>query len=172
MKKLFILTTALFMLTFSLKSSPLNVGTEAPAPVVPNHLGESVDLAKLYESSPVLLYFYPKSDTPGCTRQACNLRDNFSELKEAGMEIVGVSMDSVEDQLAFKEKYDLPFILIADKDKTLGKAFGVGSYAGMAYKRQSFLIVGGNIVWRDLGATPTSQSSDALAALQQIQASE
>lgn len=146
----------------------LAVGDTAPAPTVLNHLGEEVDLAELYQKGPVLVYFYPKADTPGCTKQACNLRDNFDDLLKAGLEVVGVSTDSVESQSAFKDKYQLPFTLLADKDKALGKAFGVGSYAGLAYKRQSFLIVNGKVAWRDLGVSPATQSSDALAALEKI----
>lgn len=158
------------MLPFGLfADGPLEPGQPAPAATIPNHLGEPVDLAALYAAGPVLVYFYPKSDTPGCTRQACNLRDNFVDLQEAGLQVVGVSMDSVANQLAFQKKYGLPFILLADEDKVLGKAFGVGSFAGMAYKRQSFLIVDGKIAWRDLGASPSTQSADALKALQGLQ---
>jgi peroxiredoxin Q/BCP len=161
----------LAMLPFSLfADSPLETGATAPSAVIPNHLGEPVDLAALYAAGPVLVYFYPKSDTPGCTKQACNLRDNFADLQDAGLQVVGVSMDSVANQLAFQQKYSLPFILLADENKALGKAFGVNSFAGMAYKRQSFLVVDGKIVWRDLGASPATQSSDALKALQQWRA--
>lgn len=160
----------LIMLPFRLfAEAPLELGQAAPVATIPNHLGELVDLAELYAAGPVLVYFYPKSDTPGCTKQACNLRDNFVDLQEAGLQVVGVSMDSVENQLAFQRKYSLPFVLLADKDKALGKAFGVGSFAGMAYKRQSFLIVDGKVAWRDLGASPTTQSSDALKALRALQ---
>lgn len=169
MKSIRILLTFAFMFPFlSNADGPLGVGDSAPSPTVLNHLGQTVDLAELYKKGPVLVYFYPKADTPGCTKQACNLRDNFDDLIKAGLEVIGVSTDSVESQSAFKDKYQLPFTLLADKDKALGKAFGVGSYAGLAYKRQSFLIVDGKVAWRDLGASPATQSSDALAALQKV----
>jgi peroxiredoxin Q/BCP len=147
---------------------PVAVGAEAPAAAVPSHTGETVDLGKLYAEGPVLVYFYPKADTPGCTKQACNLRDNFTDLERAEITVVGVSLDSVDDLKAFQEKYDLPFILVSDKDKALGQGFGVGTYMGMAYKRQSFLVVDGKVAWRDLSARPTTQTADALAAWDEI----
>lgn len=150
----------------------LEPGAEAPALSVTTHQGTELNLGDLYAKGPVLVYFYPKADTPGCTRQACNIRDNFDELTAAGIQVIGVSNDSVEDQSAFQEKYDLPFLLVADEKKELGKAFGVGSYIGIAYKRQSFLIVDGKIAWRDLKANPSTQSADILAALKETKASE
>ncbi|NDV62034.1 peroxiredoxin [Puniceicoccales bacterium CK1056] len=146
-------------------SNPLEVGAEAPTITVITHKGTELNLGELYAKGPVLVYFYPRADTPGCTKQACNIRDNFDSLTAAGIEVIGVSMDSVEDQSAFQEKYDLPFLLVADEDKQLGKGFGVGGFMGMAYRRQSFLVVDGTVVWRDLKAKPASQSADILAAL-------
>jgi peroxiredoxin Q/BCP len=146
----------------------LEKGTQAPELTVLTHTGDSVELAEAYASGPVLVYFYPKADTPGCTKQACNLRDNFADLEDAGVTVFGVSTDSVKAQAKFREKYNLPFTLISDSDKELGKAFGVGSYMGMAYKRQTFLIVDGVVVWSDGSATPATQTEDALAALQEV----
>lgn len=150
-------------------ASPIEVGTAAPAQSVTLHTGEQLDLAELYAKGPVLVYFYPKSDTPGCTAQACNLRDNFDDLKAAGVSVVGVSSDKVENQRAFVEKYELPFPIVADNERNLGKAFGVGTIMGLAFKRQSFLVVDGKIAWRDLSASPASQSADILAALKSVQ---
>ena len=73
----------------------------------------------------IALYFYPKDDTPGCTKQACNLRENFDELQKHGIEILGVSPDDVESHKKFEQKYDLPFRLIADHDRKISKMFGV-----------------------------------------------
>lgn len=148
---------------------PVAVGAEAPVATLPSHTGEEVDLAGLYAEGPVLVYFYPKADTPGCTKQACNLRDHYTDLEKADITVVGVSLDPVEDLKAFQEKYNLPFLLVSDKDKALGKGFGVGSYMGMAYKRQSFLVVDGKVAWRDLSASPSTQTADALAAWDEIQ---
>lgn len=145
-------------------SKALEVGSPAPVISVTTHQGTELDLGELYAKGPVLFFFYPKADTPGCTKQACNLRDNFGILTEEGIQVIGVSMDSVEDQSAFQEKFDLPFPLIADEDKRLGEGFGVGGFMGMAYRRQSFLVVEGKLVWRDLKAKPASQTADAMAA--------
>lgn len=73
----------------------------------------------------VALYFYPKDDTPGCTKQACNLRENFDDLQKHGIEILGVSPDDVESHKKFEQKYQLPFRLIADHDRSISKMFGV-----------------------------------------------
>lgn len=148
-------------------ADPLNVGDPAPDVTVTTHLGESIEMASLYAKGPVAVFFYPRSFTRGCTKQVCNVRDNFSDLKEAGVTVIGVSTDGVEKQKAFVDEYNLPYILIADKDKVLGKGFQVGNFMGMAYSRQTFLVVDGKIAWRDLKAKPTSQSGDILAALQE-----
>jgi peroxiredoxin Q/BCP len=169
MKAQWIFLTLLVILPMSLfAKDPLSVGAEAPAPTVTTHTGESTDLGGIYAQGPVVVYFYPKADTPGCTKQACNIRDNFESLTDTGVTVIGVSTDSVKSQRAFREKYNLPFTLIADKDRVLGKAFGVGSFMGMAYKRQSFLVVDGKIAWRDLSSDPASQSADILKALESL----
>ena len=127
-------------------------------------------MAEIYAKGPVVVYFYPKADTPGCTAQACNIRDNYSELQAAGVTVIGVSSDSVKDQKAFQEKYELPFPLVADEDKALGNAFGMGGFLGIGYKRQTFLILDGKIAWRDLSAKPKSQSADVMQALEELTA--
>lgn len=147
------------------RSNALEVGAEAPRQSVTIETGETVDLAEAYAKGPVLVYFYPRADTPGCTKQACNLRDHFAELEEKGVKVFGVSTDSVERQAAFKEKHNLPFSLVADTERELGKAFGVGSAVPGFFSRQTFLVVDGKIAWRDLSASPASQAQDALAAL-------
>ncbi len=125
-----------------------------------------MDLSAVYAAGPTLIYFFPKADTPGCTAQACNLRDSFESLSDSGLQVIGVSTDGVEAQAAFKEKYSLPFTLIADSDKKLVEAFGVPTRMGSFAARQSFLIVEGKIVWRDLSAKPKTQAEEALAALE------
>jgi peroxiredoxin Q/BCP len=78
-----------------------------------------------YRGRWVALYFYPKDDTPGCTKEACNLRENFDELQKHGIEILGISLDTSESHKKFEQKYQLPFRLIADKDREISKLFGV-----------------------------------------------
>ncbi len=157
----------MFLPSFLL-GKPLNVGDKVPTVKVTIDTGEELDMAKVFSEGPTLVYFYPKSDTPGCTNQACNIRDNFGMLRNLGVQVIGVSKDSVQNQADFREKYSLPFPLVADKDGLLGDAFGVQTLVGIAYRRQSFLVVDGKVAWRDLSATPRSQSEDAIEALRAL----
>ena len=148
-------------------AEPLALGADAPAITATNQDGATVDLGDLYKKGLVLVYFYPKADTSGCTAQACSLRDEFEVLTEKGVTVVGVSTDNVADQKAFQEKYNLPFTLIADTDKKVVDAFGVPKMGPVA-SRQAYLVKGGKIVWRDLKASTKEQAADVLAALQTI----
>jgi peroxiredoxin Q/BCP len=148
----------------------LTTGSPAPAPTVTLDDGSLYDLATLYAAGPTLVYFYPKSGTPGCTKQACNLRDNFAALAAKGVKVVGVSRDGAKAQAAFRSSQRLPFRLVADKDGTLGELFGVPRPTGNGYARQSFLIVESRIVWVQRKARPETQAADALAALEAIRA--
>ena len=153
------------LIHYLVMSKPLDIGESAPRLTVTIDTGEQIELGREYNKSIVLVYFYPKSDTPGCTKQACNIRDAYKELQEKQVTIFGASIDSVKSQAKFKKKYQLPFSLIADAKKELGKAFGVGTLLGLCFQRQSFLIKGGKIIWRDLSASPTTQTEDALKGL-------
>ncbi len=150
--------------TGSLYAEPLEVGADAPKLKSTDHLGKEVDLGAVFAKGTSLVYFYPKADTPGCTRQACNLRDEFAAVQEAGITVFGVSADTVEDQKAFADKFKLPFSLLADKEGAVIKAFGVPASAKGFASRQSFLIRDGKIIWRDLKAKPDTQAKDAIAA--------
>lgn len=102
----------------------LNVGDKAPDFVALNEFGKSTSLSD-YLGKKVVLYFYPKDMTPGCTAESCNLGENYSLLQENGFIVLGVSPDSSKSHQKFIDKYNLPFSLIADEDKTVIKAFGV-----------------------------------------------
>ncbi len=121
------------------------VGTEAPAFNLPDQEGKMHAL-KDYAGRWVLLYFYPKDDTPGCTVEACALRDNFPKFKKLKAAVLGVSVDPVKRHAKFAEKYELPFILLSDEGKTLVNAYGVWAkkkFMGREYMgilRWSFLI--------------------------------
>lgn len=121
------------------------VGDLAPAFSAPTADGSTVSLAD-YRGQWVLLYFYPKDDTPGCTKQACNLRDNFGALQDAGVIVLGVSSDDLASHERFAEKYDLPFPLLADPDKEILESYGTWGQKNlygrrfMGTKRTSFLI--------------------------------
>lgn len=146
------------------QAEPLDVGADAPKVKTTDQNGKEVDLGKELAEGTSLVYFYPKADTPGCTKQACNLRDEFEAVKAAGIKVFGVSADTAEDQKKFEEKYQLPFTLLADKKGEVIAAFGVPTRGPGLASRQSFLVRDGKVIWRDLKATPTSQAQDAIAA--------
>lgn len=102
----------------------LEVGQDAPLFTGVDQKGNKVSLED-YKGKKVVLYFYPEDDTPGCTAQACNLRDNYGLLKQNGFEILGVSPDDVESHQKFEDKYDLPFTLIADPQHEIINKYGV-----------------------------------------------
>ncbi len=153
-------------LTFAglLPASALEIGQAAPKVTSTDETGQPVRLGDLYEKGLTLVYFYPKSGTPGCTAQACSLRDSFEGLKARGLQIVGVSADKVDAQKKFHDQYKLPFLLLADADGQVAKAFGVPTFLGFT-KRQSFLIKDGKLVWRDLSASPKTHVADVNKAL-------
>ena len=121
------------------------VGNIAPQFTLPNQDGEEVSL-KDYLGKKVLLYFYPKDDTPGCTTEACSIRDNIGQFKSAKMVVLGVSTDSVKSHKKFADKYGLPFTLLSDEDKKVVNKYGVWGlkkFMGREYMgtmRNSFLI--------------------------------
>jgi len=145
-------------------SAQIDVGAALPDVDCPDENGAIVNLGKTHSTGFVLVYFYPKADTPGCTKQACNLRDAFAELTAEKVQVFGVSHDNAAAQKAFKEKYQLPFTLLADSESVVAKAFGVPAVAGIT-KRQAFLFLDGKLLWRDLAATPTKQAEDVLAVV-------
>lgn len=102
----------------------MNVGDKAPEALGLNEKGEEILLSQ-YRGKKVVLYFYPKDNTSGCTAEACSLRDQYADLKEAGVEVIGVSVDSAASHQKFIAKHELPFTLIADTEKTLVEAMGV-----------------------------------------------
>jgi peroxiredoxin Q/BCP len=102
----------------------LNIGDKAPNFKGKNQDDKTVQLSD-YKGKKLVLYFYPKDNTPGCTAQACNLKDNFSALRKAGYEILGISTDDEKSHTKFITKFDLPFDLIADTDKVIHEAYGV-----------------------------------------------
>lgn len=134
----------------------MNIGDKAPEILGYNEKGEEIRLSN-YAGRKVVLYFYPKDSTSGCTAQACNLRDNYHELRKAGYEVIGVSVDSAKSHQKFIEKNNLPFTLIADTDKQLVEQFGVWgekSMYGRKYMgtfRTTFILNEEGIVERIIG---------------------
>ncbi len=103
---------------------PLAAGNKAPEFTLMNEFGQEFRLSD-YIGKAVLLYFYPKDDTPGCTKEACNFRDDYSEYDKAGVTILGISPDTSKSHAKFKAKYELPFTLLADPDHQIASLYGV-----------------------------------------------
>lgn len=150
--------------TANAAAEPLAEGAALPTVSQKNQDDVSVKLSEVGAKGYLLVYFYPKADTPGCTKQACSLRDSYAALTEKGVKILGVSLDSVKAQKAFKEKYKLPFDLLADEDAAVVTAFGVPKTMGFA-KRQAFLFKDGKLVWRDLSVSTEQQAADVLKVI-------
>lgn len=143
---------------------PLAIGATAPRPDAVDHTGAPIDWEALFKNRFALVYFYPKADTPGCTKQACSLRDEFAALTAKGIAVVGVSGDRPASQQKFRDKYRLPFALVADTEHKMMDAYGV-PHLGAFATRQAFLFENGKLIWRDLKAATDRQAADVLAAV-------
>jgi len=164
MKKLTTITSIMILSLLNfLHAKEIEVGADAPKFTAKIQTGETIDFGSIFSTGYTLVYFYPKADTPGCTAQACSLRDSWEELSAKGIRIYGVSYDSEKDQTSFIEKYNLPFDLIADEDKKVSNAFGRG-----LFMRQAFLIKDGKVIWRDLNASTKTQAADVKKALSDL----
>ncbi len=147
----------------------LKQGNLAPQFEGVNQNGESIKLAD-YLVKKVVLYFYPKDDTPGCTAQACNLRDNYTELLKKGFQVIGVSMDSVSKHKKFEKKYELPFPLIADEDRKIVEVYGVygeKQFMGKTYmgiNRTTFLIDEEGTIKRIIDKPDTKNQTEQVLA--------
>jgi len=161
-------SVALALFTPALRAEPIAVGADAPRLSATDQDAKTVDLGALYDHGLVLVYFYPKANTGGCTAQACSLRDAYEQLSSRGVTVVGVSTDTVADQKDFHGKFSLPFVLLADHEHKVVDAFGVPLFASGLATRQAFLIKNGKVVWRDLKASTAQQAADVLAALAQL----
>ena len=131
--------------------------------------GKPVKLAEVYKANPfVIVYFYPKADTPGCTKQGCSLRDAHADLAKLGVKVIGVSADTAEAQKKFAEKYTFPFTLLADKDGKVIDAFKVEKRANGMATRQCFIIKDGKVVWHDAKGATDTQAAEVQAALKEL----
>jgi peroxiredoxin Q/BCP len=146
------------------KGSPLPVGAPAPLLDAVDQNGQVVHFADFYARSLVLVYFYPKASTPGCTAQACSIRDSFATIAARGLEVLGVSADRPEAQKKFQDAFALPFPLIADYDGKVADAFGVPRILGFT-ARQSFLIKDGKIAWVSLKAKTRDHAAEVQCAV-------
>lgn len=118
----------------------LKPGVEAPDFTLPDQDGRSRRLADLIEGNPLILYFYPADFTPGCTREACDLRDLHARILASGLRVVGISPQSPESHRRFRKEHALPFLLLSDVDKVAIKAYQVDGPLGIGVRRATFLI--------------------------------
>ena len=146
-------------------------GSPAPTFTLPSHAEGDISLESL-RGKPVVLYFYPRDDTPGCTKQACGIRDAWGEFGRRGAVVLGVSPDSPRKHAKFRDKHGLPFTLLADEDHAVAEAYGVWvekSMLGKKYmgiERSTFVIdADGNVANVMRGVNAAEHADDVLAAL-------
>jgi peroxiredoxin Q/BCP len=118
----------------------LKAGERAPEFTLPDQSGTDRSLTQLLSAGAIVLYFYPADFTPGCTRQACMLRDLHTEIQKAGLHVVGISPQAPASHLKFREKHGLPFDLLSDENKTVIKMYGLNGPLGFGVRRASYLI--------------------------------
>ncbi|MGK7915781.1 MAG: peroxiredoxin [Prochloraceae cyanobacterium] len=121
-------------------SSPVQVGDRAPVFTLPNQSGTLVNLTDLLGQKPIVLYFYPKDDTPGCTAESCAFRDSYEIFQEAGAEVIGISADTPASHQQFASKYRLPFTLLSDTDNRVRKLYGVPATLFILPGRVTYVI--------------------------------
>ena len=121
----------------------LKPGSKAPEFILPNENGEEVSLTDILETGPIVLYFYPADFTPGCTKEACAIRDMHDDILSVGLRVVGVSPQDAASHIKFKKKYELPFTLLSDTDKVTIKMYDVDGPFGVGVRRATYLITQG-----------------------------
>jgi peroxiredoxin Q/BCP len=150
----------------------LKEGDQAPDFTAKDQNGKTVSLAD-FKGKNVILYFYPKDDTPGCTAEACSFRDNYQSMLSKGFQVIGVSTDDEKSHKKFETKYNLPFPLIADKDKSIVEAYGVWGEKNMFGRkymgtiRKTFLINAAGIIDEIIDKVDTKNSSQQVIDLLQ-----
>lgn len=124
----------------------LAVGDPAPEFSLPDDAGGTVSLAELRAEGPVVVYFYPQDDTPGCTVEACGFRDAYQDFADAGARVVGISTDDGGSHRAFRDKFQLPFVLLSDVNGEVARAYGVKKTLGLLPGRVTFVIDRGGVI--------------------------
>ncbi|MBZ5536678.1 MAG: peroxiredoxin [Acidobacteriia bacterium] len=149
----------------------LKEGDPAPDFELPSQAGQLVRLSSFQNKKNVVLYFYPKDNTPGCTREACSFRNDLAQFASKDTDVLGVSLDSVESHQKFSQKYGLNFTLLSDRDRVAASEYGVvGSFLGLKYaRRTTFVIDKLGIIRRIFDKVDVSKhSEELLAALQHL----
>lgn len=150
---------------------PLKVGEIVPPFIVNDHLGNPQSLEN-HKGSKVVIFFYPKANTPGCTAEACDLRDHYKELKEAGYVLLGVSADTELKQKKFADKFNLPFPLLADTERTILNSFGVWGpkkFMGKEYDgihRMTFILDEDGVIERVIDKVKTKTHAEQILEIE------
>jgi peroxiredoxin Q/BCP len=143
----------------------LKLGDPIPEITSTDQNGKPVNLAEAGKTGYALVYFYPKAMSKGCTAQACSLRDSYTELQGKGVQVFGVSLDSVQSEKEFEQQEHLPFELLSDTDRKVTSAFGVPLIKDAFATRQAYLFKDGKLVWLETKASTDKQAQDVLAVL-------
>ncbi|MEA5466900.1 peroxiredoxin [Leptothoe sp. PORK10 BA2] len=145
----------------------IKVGDMAPDFTLQSQAGESVTLSSFKGQKAVVLYFYPKDDTPGCTTESCTFRDSFQDFQELGAEVIGISSDSPDSHQKFASKHNLPFTLVSDTGSNVRKAYGVPATLGLLPGRVTYVIDQAGTVRHvfDSQFNPTKHVTEALGIL-------
>jgi peroxiredoxin Q/BCP len=148
----------------------LGVGDAAPAFTLSDQHGQSVSLADFRGKKNVVVYFYPKDDTPGCTKESCTFRDQYTAFTDIGAEVLGISGDSTQSHKAFAEKYKLPFPLLADTGGTVRKAFKVPKSLGLLPGRVTYVIDKQGVIRHAFNSqlSPTKHVDEAIGVLKSL----
>jgi peroxiredoxin Q/BCP len=150
--------------------SAVKVGAQAPDFVLPDRTGKMVRLSEFRGRKAVVLYFYPKDDTPGCTKESCAFRDGYQDFQDAGAEVIGVSSDSTESHGRFAAKHRLPFTLLSDQGGEVRARYGVPATLGLLPGRVTFVIDQDGIVRHVFNSQfqATQHVAEALEALRRL----
>jgi peroxiredoxin Q/BCP len=153
----------------SLRALALTPGQPAPAFTGKTQTGKTVKLAD-FAGHFLLVYFYPKDDTPGCTKEACAFRDRYAEFKKEKIEILGVSRQDAASHIKFKEKYHLPFDLLTDENGDLTEMFGIGTMPGFGFSKRKSVLIGpdGSVVKFFEDVDPGKHTEEVLAAVRSV----
>lgn len=142
-----LLIGVIFLISYMKKESKIIVGDKAPSFILKNQLGEDFNSNDYIGKTAMVIYFYPKNDTPGCTKEACGFRDTYQEFTDKNVKVIGISSDNVASHKKFAEKYNLPFTLLADTKKEVRKLFGVPSnMMGLIPGRVTYVVDKNGIV--------------------------
>jgi peroxiredoxin Q/BCP len=153
-------------------ASLLAVGSNAPDATLPNQNGTPTKLSDVWRQGPTVVYFYPKDDTPGCTKEACSFRDSYEVFTAAGAKVVGISSDDVAAHKKFAEKYRLPFTLLSDSGGQVRAQFGVPKTLGLLDGRVTFVIDQSGVVRHVYSSQlfATKHVAEALAVVKTLKA--